>query len=643
MSVFRRQQHEGETLSESQIVNRQKNFAKASLERYFSSLENVYKSSSKVITEDVITETSLPDDEDNLKIVQQTGSDVISVDDDIIDDVISNIPIETEDKSDEVDLFKHNSKSQVEFRPVVHGFIDFDDNRHIANTEKCFEQERDDELGHEHIFENEKCVEFDGATLVNSTANTEVTVNGGGLTDRLNDLGIDVSHIKETESESTSKTAYEKKGQKKGKVLIICPDCQGLNKEYMSWCTQCGEMIIGVEPMLVSKTRDGKIRTIPLNNVKLEKSDEIRIKDKAEIQKTETKLATMPYALSCVQELDENNFTLNLEGIQSEKHDKEEHLTLFENKKVSPIKSDGKDSGRPSSDDPDFDLQTQKIEEEVVNDICASISDPVLKGYVKSHFNKSKHSWQDSDGRQSKADLNDDLGNSEDNKNFDSTVHNDIVSVGMVSKSIYSIDDSRRMETRSFDKTELKDRHKNDEDYNPAQYDSDAHDNVQAKIAMFNQKQLEENRQSGAKTTDMGKNYGKQIHVHGIDNNYEEKEAELFEPPPIPNFSLAMPVSRSELSLKLPANSLEWSTDVSQVVPPDLENAKDVVEDDETLEEKALKRAARRQERRRKRGHGAIDVEVFGYDESRESRISSRAIRLVPLLNLAGKLGIHYC
>ena len=53
-------------------------------------------------------------------------------------------------------------------------------------------------------------------------------------------------------------------------------------------------------------------------------------------------------------------------------------------------------------------------------------------------------------------------------------------------------------------------------------------------------------------------------------------------------------------------------------------------------EEKRLK-AERRQERRRKRGHGAIDVEVFGYEESRESRNSSRANRLVPMLNLAGQ------
>ncbi|XP_053384332.1 uncharacterized protein LOC123535673 isoform X2 [Mercenaria mercenaria] len=631
----RRQQYEDEKLSEDQIIERQKKFAKASLDRYFSSLENIYSSSSKLGTSGINSDTNLSvvEDEEHVEVSNERENEL--GEQTVIDDVMSNVPVNAEIKIHENEIHEENVKTGDEFRPVVHGFVDFSEKEEVKTTENISNIKQFEMDNHVDVFEKGR-KEFDSDTLVSSMANTDATLNAGGVTERLNELGIDVSHVKHSEMDKKLIREDKKKAGKKDKILIVCPECQGLNKEYMSWCTKCGEMIIGVEPVLVSKNREGKIRTKPLNKDEIIVSEEIRIKN-PELKEIDTKLVTHAHEVNYVQELDEKPFTLNLEGIKS---DKEEHLEVFENKKVSPIKSDGRDSGRPSSDDPDLELQTQKIEEEVVNDICASISDPVLKGYVKSHFSKSK-SWQDNEGKVGKTELDDDIDslvNTTDTKNLkniENGTHHDVVNIVFDTKDIYNKDDLAEVDTRHT-KSELIGRHGSEEDYNPAKYEThNAHDNVKAKIAMFNQNMFED---------DIEKSHLHKFKNHGSFSHHEYEERVLSEPPPLPNFSATLPVSHNELSLKLPANSLDYSTDVSQVVSNNFENIHKVTEkgdnvveeEEETAEEKERKKAERRQERRNKRGHGAIDVEVFGYEESRESRNSSRANRMVPLLNLAG-------
>ncbi|XP_060605854.1 uncharacterized protein LOC132758296 [Ruditapes philippinarum] len=641
----RRQQYEGDKLSEEQIIERQKKFAKASLDRYFSSLENIFSSSSKV--SGIKSEANLPtvEDEDDLKASIETDNEAGQVENTVIDDVLSNVHEERDLKVLNSGSQDKNTKTSGDFVPVVHGFVDFSENEENKMTVKApviksfveeikmtvkapvmksfeFEDNRND-------FENERN-EFDNETLVNSMANTDATLHAGGLTERLNELGIDVSHVKYSNKDKKQIGEDKKHGGKKGKVLIVCPDCGGLNKEYMSWCTQCGEMIIGVEPMLVSKNRDGKIRMKPVDKNEIAETDEIRIKN-PEVKEINM-LAPNTNEVDYVQEVDEKPFSLDLDGIKSEK---EENIEVYESKKVSPIKSEGRDSGRPSSDDPDLELQTQKIEEEVVNDICASISDPVLKGYMKSHFSKSK-SWHDNEGKSEEPGFNNDIDmfqgtvESKNKKNFESRTHHDVVNFGFNSKGLTSNNKDIEIDVR-FSKQDIKDRHRSDEDYNPKTYETPMEGEVQAKIAMFNQKQSEIDTEND-----------KHLYKHKSNDNFEEDV--LFEPPPLPNFSSALPVSHNELKLKLPANSMDYSTDMSQVVSQNFDNAHNVTEkgdnivevDKEAAEERDRQKAERRKERRRKRGHGAIDVEVFGYEESRESRNSSRANRMVPLLNLAG-------
>lgn len=578
----------------------------------------------------------MPDivDDDYLEEKDQTENDVTLKTHDVIDDVMSGIPMENE--TEEVS----EQKTKTDFRPVVHGFIDFSETEDFTDKNKF--SKPDVKKDHLVFHSGKNNSENDNETIVNSNANTDMTLKGGGLTERLNELGIDVTHVKHKGGDEIEKSEGKVKGEKKGKVLIVCPECQGLNKEYMSWCTQCGEMIIGVEPMLVSKNREGKLRMKPLNQEEISVHDDIRIRNPDE-KDIDTKLTSNVHDVNYPQEFDvEKPFSLNLEGIKTEKNDIEDHLEMFGNKKVSPIKSDGKDSGRPSSDDPDLDLQTQKIEEEVVNDICASISDPVLKGYVRSHFTKSKQSLQDDERKMNQKNLQNDnqsvvetinVKGSIDVKGSKRCLNHDVVNIGFDADNMY-IDNSNKLKTRVFDKAELKDRHKDNKDNKPGKNKTYAHEKESDKGVMFDQ---------GETFTDKHIVHKKEWIGHENIHNIDQELEGLLEPPPLPNFSSTLPVSHNELSLKLPANSMDYSTDMSQAISHNFDNSVEVNEkgdnstkgDEETIEEKE-RRAERRKERRRKRGHGAIDVEVFGYEETRESRNSSRANRMVPLLNLAG-------
>lgn len=632
--LLRRQQNDDERLTEDQLVERQKKFAKASLERYFTSLENVYTPTAQVSqTEKIIEEQqeevtmandmeleSLTSDRNYRENPSEPQAEVNAEPKTVVDDVVSTAftfddKEVLQDKSGPGD-----SKGKgCGYNPYVYGFVDFTESfimdPNTARSEDA-EQDIDKPMG-SHIPESNKC-DADEQTLVESAANTDLTLKAGGITDRLNDLGIEVSHSKSVNDKSAkveNKKNDSKKNAKKGKVLIVCPECEGLNKEYMSWCTHCGEMIIGVEPMLVSKNKEGKIRTKPI-----EKTDGVADKLEDKSSKDLNNIVSTNYE----QETFEKPFTLNLDAIKSaEKEDDEGNVS----KNCSPNKSDGKDSGRPSSGDVDLEVEKQKIEEEVVNDICALIADPVVKGIVKSHFDKGKQVQQEntvSREKQLERDSNrlaNNLGVTEQaekvvlDKEFD----------------IYCSNSNKKQECEPCN-------------------------SVQERVAMFNKKStnigsIPEDSENKNKLSTSVKGYSavqnKKYSLEKKNKNSDVKgskplnltsdvDDELFAPPPVPYFSEALPVSHSELALKLPANSMDFSTDVSQIVSQNFEQS-DTINQGAKTDSNKLSKEERKRERRRKKGHGAIDVEVFGYEESRESRNSSRANRMVPLLNLGGK------
>ena len=431
----------------------------------------------------------------------------------VIDDVIRKTVSENfMDSSTVVSEVKEQiGKAPEKFSPVVPGFADFtmdgiglDDKikTDLSNERVGFAKGNHD-LKTEGYLRREDTE--DKMTAVNSEVNTEVTLKAGGLTDRLHDLGMDVFHVHHTKEKEES----QKKGKHKGKVLIVCPECEGLNKEYMSWCTHCGEMIIGVEPMLVSKNREGKIRTKPLNKDILPEADDIVIKDPkaVDVKNSVHVTASNEMEVNYVQEEVTKPPLLDLGAMHSG-----DYVKGMDSKKGSPIKSDGKDSGRPSSEDHDPEIQARRIEEEVVQDICATISDPVVKGLVQSHFKqkaeKKDHRHNNNDGMKLRNEFESFLENGaplKENskpKNVPSPVSHDLIT------------DPLKSET-----------------------DIDAlfSGNVQQKIAMFSR-------------TDAKRNHS---------------EDEL-EPPPLPHFSQTLPAQHNPLALKL--SCLDYSTDTSLVV-----------------------------------------------------------------------------
>ncbi|KAL4224638.1 hypothetical protein ACF0H5_015336 [Mactra antiquata] len=682
----RRKENEEEKLTEEQIIANQKRYAKASLDRYFSSLENVYKSSSNVQSSSLHHEAGLPevvdenDDDNNDDADDGITENVEPVEDDnnertVIEDVMSNVHNNAEnfieEENEKVGVRFNNEKMDTgtrkemrvidKYEEVHHNNASNQDTntKHDANdlnTDEFFtdegkkfyqdynvvkdsiKQKFKDEV---NVIEKSEVIEkdLDNDTVAESVVNTDVTLQGGGLTERLKDLGIDVSHsvnkgaAMNGKNKKNTKKKGDKKADKKGKVLIVCPECQGLNKQYMSWCTQCGEMIIGVEPMLVSKTRDGRIRTKPLNKDDDKENDEIRICDSLAVSKEiNIDKRNVTVEVNYAQHVEEKPFVLNLETV---KGDKDEEVLLSDTKKCSPIKSDGKDSGRPSSDDPDVDIQTQKIEEEVVNDICAAIADPVLKGYVKSHFNKSKGGDEnvnvESQGKIPKNIVEKDEIEKVTNEFKPVKSYHDIVDMNLETKGLQNVN----VDSSAIDNGINDNRDGWNDPKDIAQEIKNAQVNVSSKVEMFEKKDNASLKSKNSVTNE----------TNGCRDKVIEKKSEpikihepdFFEaPPPIPNFSSTVPLVHNELALKLPANSMDYSTDMSQAVSQSFNLPDEKGDNIEDRLRKEKEKAERKKERRRKKGHGAIDVEVFGYEESRESRNSSRANRMVPMLNLAG-------
>ena len=199
----------------------------------------------------------------------------------------------------------------------------------------------------------------DVQTLVNSDV-TGVTLNAGGITERMDELGIDLSYLKNKENEN-SETAYKNKGDNpKTRTVIVCPECGEVNKPYMTWCSECSEVLIGIDPIQVKpKRKGGRGKKGGENNDKnyvIYKN--VTFDDPKNIEK-------------------EQHF--------SENDEEEVHETERSRSKLSPSKSEGRDSGRPSSEDLDFNRTEHEIDE-----ICQSLSDPVIKGFIKAYFNKKR-------------------------------------------------------------------------------------------------------------------------------------------------------------------------------------------------------------------------------------------------------------
>ncbi|XP_076472198.1 uncharacterized protein LOC143301651 [Babylonia areolata] len=105
--------------------------------------------------------------------------------------------------------------------------------------------------------------DYDDMTTVTRTSwATGTSVRAGGITDRLEQIGVDPLVMQSIKHRSETAAADEEALEAMRNLVRICPECQAVNKEYMTWCLQCGGVLIGIDPIpakdLKKKNREKK-------------------------------------------------------------------------------------------------------------------------------------------------------------------------------------------------------------------------------------------------------------------------------------------------------------------------------------------------------------------------------------------------
>ena len=317
---------------------KQKNYAKASLDRYFNSLEQVYPHNG--YEQEVV---SIPDREsieelDEPQEHEEHGEQHMN---------------HSNDEGHDMDGYHEQNNNNY-------------DEYHEQNNDDFDEDHEDEHHGHhKHARHNEEIeehhVEFyrhvrdEDETVVNTevSAVSAATLQAGGITDRAEQLGIDLSFLRESNDVKTDESQNQG-DNKKEKMVLLCPECGVLNKEYMTWCRDCGEMLLGVDPIPAKrghKSRNKSSKHDKIDNIEKVTSD----KNVTFVEKDNLEIPPKPEV--------------------SPAHSSP--------KLKSPNKSESRDSGRPSSEDMDI----SRTEKEVI-EICESINDPVVKGFIKNYLGR---------------------------------------------------------------------------------------------------------------------------------------------------------------------------------------------------------------------------------------------------------------
>ncbi|XP_033751788.1 uncharacterized protein LOC117335722 isoform X2 [Pecten maximus] len=233
----------------------------------------------------------------------------------------------------------------------------------LYRREKASHEDREEEIEEEK--DEREVVNDDRETMVNTEV-TVATIKAGGITDRMEKLGLDLSFLRDGKDQEGQKQVppvhEENKGDNsKDKRVIVCPECGEVNKPYMTWCGDCGDILIGVEPILPTKKKNREKRQVrKMVDSKTDKN--VTFKDKTDSHRNE---------------IIDSNYESPVYGDSPKE-------------KSSPNKSESRDSGRPSSED----LDGGRTEKEVI-DICESIDDPVVKSFIKSYFNRKRQALEE--------------------------------------------------------------------------------------------------------------------------------------------------------------------------------------------------------------------------------------------------------
>ncbi|XP_041367285.1 uncharacterized protein LOC121381927 [Gigantopelta aegis] len=277
----RRQKHE-DKIHEALHLGKQKQFASASLDRYFSSLENIHRT-------------------------------VDFEEDPVADDDIS----------------------------LADGL------QYDADTDTCF-------------------------TSVSGITGT--SVQAGGVTERLKNLGIDTKPVAGSET-----GAETPDGKPKRKLVKVCPECASWNKEYMSWCADCGELLIGVEVIDAKqkkkKEREHRRQQNRLHLAKKNSPDERK------------RLETDHRGFAAHKEIEQQPMEKNETNVNS----------VLETEPAKPALNLNTDDAEKSHSavENKHNLMPFLRTEKDINDICEAITDPAIKGFLKSYFRKKSQAAQD--------------------------------------------------------------------------------------------------------------------------------------------------------------------------------------------------------------------------------------------------------
>ncbi|XP_067655869.1 uncharacterized protein [Haliotis asinina] len=365
-----RRQMQEDKMNEVFHMEKQKKFAQASLDRYFSSLENIYRGPTS-------PQGSLPQTEEE---AEETPED------------------EPEDR------------------------------------EAAGDAERED------------LVDEDAFTSVTATS-----VKAGGITERLERLGIDVGQIK---SKDAAKEDNEDDRQKKRKKVKVCPGCASWNKEYMSWCADCGEILIGVESIIAKRKERRKENA--------EKKEKVEVKAENSTEQAGPVVSTR------------KSMSISPE-ILSYRHDSDMKVSVT---KPSPMNSHMKQLERakqdlavPSTGSNALGKCIRSPQE--INDLCEVINDPVIRGFIKNYFSRkakaaddveaeTDETEQEADEVTPKADVDNDLSDGEVILNLQSSVNFESPSAshekgrgkkypshGDIDVEIFGIKDTRESRTSS--------------------------------------------------------------------------------------------------------------------------------------------------------------------------------------------------
>lgn len=266
------------------------------------------------------------------------------------------------------------------------------------------------------------------ATRTSLTMGTSIKAEG--ITPRMEELGVDPLLLCQLKTQTLSADQEMLKSLKH--MVRLCPDCSFVNKEYMTWCLQCGAVLIGEDPVpAISLKKKWKPKKAAKSNkpVSNKKSSDktadhegkmLQIVDKERVVEENKTRKDKEACLDAIVTEDEHPFENQVVENSKHVHNKESSesgngtsaLSSTDkeviNRKCSEegegqqdslqeeAVTESKNSRHPSSGEGrgiDEGISHPASEhpertEKEINEICEVISDPIIRGFIKSYFKK---------------------------------------------------------------------------------------------------------------------------------------------------------------------------------------------------------------------------------------------------------------